>query len=133
MENYFDITMTDDQLRTISSIGLAHMGDAVFEILVRTWLCAHGKATGKGLHQATIALVRAESQAKMAGRILPLLTEEEAAVFRRGRNAQVHSVPPHASRAQYGEATALEALFGWLWLRGRKDRINELFCVMMEE
>ena len=133
MENYFDITMTDDQLRAISSIGLAHMGDAVFEILVRTWLCAHGKATGKGLHQATIALVRAESQAEKAERILPLLTEEEAAVFRRGRNAQVHSVPPHASRAQYGEATALEALFGWLWLKGRKERINELFCTMMEE
>ena len=128
MENYFDITMTDDQLRAISSIGLAHMGDAVFEILVRTWLCAHGKATGKGLHQATIALVRAESQAEKAERILPLLTEEEAAVFRRGRNAQVHSVPPHASRAQYGEATALEALLGWLWLKGRKARINELFC-----
>lgn len=133
MENYFDITMTDDQLRAMSSIGLAHMGDAVFEILVRTWLCAHGKATGKGLHQATIALVRAESQAEKAERILPLLTEEEAAVFRRGRNAQVHSVPPHASRAQYGEATALEALMGWLWLKGRKARINELFCTMMEE
>ena len=133
MENYFDMTMTDDQLRAISSIGLAHMGDAVFEILVRTWLCAHGKATGKGLHQATIALVRAESQAEKAERILPLLTEEEAAVFRRGRNAQVHSVPPRASRAQYGEATALEALFGWLWLKGRKERINELFCTMMEE
>ena len=133
MENYLDITMTDDQLRAISSIGLAHMGDAVFEILVRTWLCAHGKATGKGLHQATIALVRAESQAEKAERILPLLTEEEAAVFRRGRNAQVHSVPPHASRAQYGEATALEALLGWLWLKGRKARINELFCTMMEE
>ena len=133
MDNYFDITMTDDQLRAMSSIGLAHMGDAVFEILVRTWLCAHGKATGKGLHQATIALVRAESQAEKAERILPLLTEEEAAVFRRGRNAQVHSVPPHASRAQYGEATALEALLGWLWLKGRKARINELFCTMMEE
>ena len=133
MENYFDITMTDDQLRAMSSIGLAHMGDAVFEILVRTWLCAHGKATGKGLHQATIALVRAESQAEKAERILPLLTEEEAAVFRRGRNAQVHSVPPHASRAQYGEATALEALLGWLWLKGRKARINELFCTMMGE
>ena len=133
MENYFDITMTDDQLRAVSSIGLAHVGDAVFEILVRTWLCAHGKATGKGLHQATIALVRAESQAEMAGRILPLLTEEEAAVFRRGRNAQVHSIPPHASRAQYSEATALEALFGWLWLKGQKERANELFCRMMEE
>ena len=132
MDNYFDIQLTDDQLRSISSIGLAHVGDAVFELLVRTWLCAHGKATGKGLHQATIALVRAESQAEKAERILPLLTEEEAAVFRRGRNAQVHTVPGHASRAQYGEATALEALLGWLWLRGQKDRIGQLFDNMME-
>ena len=133
MENYFDTTLTDDQLRAISSIGLAHMGDAVFEILVRTWLCAHGKATGKGLHQATIALVRAESQAEKAQRVLPLLSEEELAVFKRGRNAQVHSIPLHASRAQYSEATALEALFGWLWLKGQKERANELFCRMMEE
>lgn len=66
MEQYFDIRLTDDQLRAISSVGLAHMGDAVFEILVRGWLCAHGKATGKGLHQATIRLVCAESQAQKA-------------------------------------------------------------------
>lgn len=133
MENYFDITLTNDQLRAISSIGLAHMGDAVFEVLVRAWLCAHGKATGKGLHQATIRLVCAESQAEKARGILPLLTDEELAVFKRGRNAQVHTVPGHASRAQYGEATALEALLGWLYLRGEKTRINELFCKMMEE
>ena len=133
MQDYFDIDLTDDQLRAISSIGLAHMGDAVFEVMVRTWLCAHGKATGKGLHQATIRLVCAESQSEKAKRILPLLTEEEQAVCKRGRNAQVHTVPVHASRAQYGEATALEALLGWLWLKGRKDRVNELFCAMMEE
>ena len=133
MEQYFDIRLTDDQLRAISSVGLAHMGDAVFEILVRGWLCAHGKATGKGLHQATIRLVCAESQSQRAQRILPLLTPEELAVFKRGRNAQVHSVPAHASRAQYAEATALEALLGWLYLRGQKARINELFCTMMEE
>lgn len=133
MDNYFDVQLTDDQLRSISSIGLAHIGDAVFELLVRTWLCAHGKATGKGMHQATIRLVCAECQAAKAERILPLLTEEETAVFKRGRNAQVHSVPGHVSRAQYGEATALEALLGWLWLKGRKDRVNELFCGMMEE
>ena len=132
MENYFDIALTDDQIRGISSIGLAHMGDAVFEILVRGWLCAHGKATGRGMHQATIRLVCAESQAKKAEKILPLLTDEELAVFKRGRNAQVHSVPAHASRAQYGEATALESLLGWLYLKGRKERINELFCNMME-
>nr|WP_325303622.1 ribonuclease III domain-containing protein [uncultured Dysosmobacter sp.] len=133
MENHFEPHLTDDQLRAISSIGLAHMGDAVFEILVREWLCVHGKATGKGLHQATIRLVCAESQASRAQKILPLLTEEEAAVFRRGRNAQVHTIPGHATRAQYGEATALEALLGWLYLGGRRDRVNELFCVMMEE
>ena len=133
MENYFQMCLTDDQIRAISSIGLAHMGDAVFEILVRTWLCAHGKATGKGLHQATIRLVCAESQAEKAKRILPVLTEEELDVVRRGRNAQVHTVPGHATRAQYGEATALEALMGWLWLKGRSERANELFCIMMEE
>ena len=114
-------------------IGLAHMGDAVFEVLVRSWLCANGKATGKGLHQATIRLVCAESQAEKAERILPLLSEEELAVFKRGRNAHVKSVPGHASRAQYGEATALEALFGWLYLGGQKERINALFHAMMEE
>lgn len=133
MENYFDVTLSADDLRAISSIGLAHLGDAVFELLVRTWLCAHGKATGRGLHQATIHLVCAESQAEKAARILPLLTPEETAVFKRGRNAQVHSVPAHASRAQYTQATALEALLGWLYLQGRRDRINELFCRMMEE
>ena len=133
MDYYFDPHMTPDQLRSISSIGLAHMGDAVFEILVRTWLCEHGKATGKGLHQATIKLVCAESQAQKAQRIMPLLSEEELAVFKRGRNAQVKTVPNHASRAQYGEATALEALLGWLYLGGRKERVNELFLIMMEE
>lgn len=133
MENYFAPALLPDQLRSISSIGLAHMGDAVFEVLVRTWLCEHGKATGKGLHQATIRLVCAESQAEKAEKILPLLTEEENAVFKRGRNAHVKSVPGHASRAQYGEATALEALLGWLYLLGRQERINELFIKMMEE
>ena len=132
MENYFHPELGREQILEISSIGLAHMGDAVFELLVRSWLCAHGGATGRGMHQAAVRLVCAESQAEKAEKILPLLTEEERAVFRRGRNAQVHTVPHHASRAQYGEATSLEALLGWLYLRGEPERINELFCVMME-
>ena len=133
MVNYFEPALTDDELRAISSIGLAHMGDAVFEILVRTWLCAHGKATGKGLHQATIRLVCAESQSQKAQKILPLLSEEELAVFKRGRNAQVHSIPAHASRAQYGEATALEALLGWLYLNGQLSRVHELFDTLWQQ
>ena len=60
------------------------------------------------------------------------LTEEELSVYRRGRNANVHSIPAHASRAQYQQATALEALLGYLYLQGRRDRVNELFCRMME-
>ncbi len=132
MENYFEPTLTAAQLQAISSVGLAHMGDAVYEVLTRAWLCAHGKATGKGLHRSAVALVCAETQAERAERILPLLTEEETAVFRRGRNAHVHAAPGHATRAQYAAATALEALFGWLYLAGRRERINELFCEMMK-
>ncbi|MCI9554980.1 Mini-ribonuclease 3 [uncultured Oscillibacter sp.] len=133
MENYFQPELSRGSILEISSIGLAHMGDAVFELLVRAWLCAHGGATGRGMHRSAVRLVCAESQAEKAEKILPLLTEEERAVFRRGRNAQVHTVPHHASRAQYGEATALEALLGWLYLQGRLERINQLFCIMMEE
>lgn len=133
MDNYFYPALADKDVQVISNIGLAHMGDAVFEILVRTWLCVHGKATGRGLHKATIELVCAESQARRGQAVLHLLSEEELAAYKRGRNAQVHSVPGHASRAQYSEATALEALLGWLWLQGRQERINELFCRMMEE
>ena len=132
MENYLEPRLTPDQLYNISSIGLAHVGDAVFELMVRGWLCVHGKSTGKGMHQAAVRLVCAESQAEKARRILPELTAEELAVFKRGRNAQVHSVPAHASRAQYGEATALEALLGWLYLSGRRERVSELFGRMME-
>ena len=133
MENYFEPCLAPDQLRAMSSIGLAHIGDAVFEILARTWLCAHGRATGRGLHQAAVRLVCAESQARCAERILPMLTEEEAAVFRRGRNAHVHTVPHSASRADYLKATALECLLGDLYLRGERARISALFSAMMEE
>ena len=130
MEQYFDIRLTDDQLRAISSVGLAHMGDAVFEILVRGWLCAHGKATGKGLHQATIRLVCAESQSQKAQRILPLLTPEELAIFKRGRNASASSVPKHAEIADYRRATGVEALFGYLFLKGERQRLETLFAKM---
>ena len=127
MEHYFNMELTDDQLRSISSIGLAHMGDAVFEVLVRSWLCANGKATGKGLHQATIRLVCAESQAEKAERILPLLTEEENGAFRRGRNAGHGQHPKGATVGEYRNATGMEALFGYLHMMKNEARITELF------
>ena len=133
MVDYYSTTLHDDELRAMSSIGLAHLGDAVYELLVRTYLCVHGKATGKGLHRATVALVCAPKQAELSEKILPLLTEEEQDVFRRGRNANVHTIPHSADRAQYQKATALEALFGYLYLKGEKERVNTLFNAMMEE
>ena len=132
MTNYFQLDVSPDQLRAISTLGLAHLGDGVFELMVRSWLCLHGKATSKGLHKATVRYVAAPAQAKAVEKILPLLSEEEGDVFRRGRNTSPHSVPQNASRADYQAATGLEALFGWLWLQGRTERLNELFAVMME-
>ena len=133
MDNYFEPVLTDDQLRAISSIGLAHMGDAVFELLVRRSLCVGGKTVNGKLHKETIARVCAPAQAAFVGRIMPHLTEEETAVYKRGRNAHVSNIPKNATASEYGKATGLEALFGWLWLRGEKDRLNELFERMMVE
>ena len=132
MYDYFFAKLNEDEIRAISSIGLAHLGDAVYELLVRTYLCVHGKATGKGLHRATIALVCAQSQSRFSDLLLPSLTEEETAVFKRGRNANVHTIPHSADRAEYQKATGLEALFGYLYLQNRHERINELFDLMME-
>ncbi len=88
--------------------------------------------SGNILHRATVELVCAPKQAELADAIFGELTDEEHDVFRRGRNANVHTIPHSADRAQYQKATALEALFGWLYLQGRHERINELFNRMME-
>ena len=132
MENYFALRLREDDIRAISSIGLAHLGDAVYELLVRAYLCAQGKATGRGLHRAAVELVKAPAQARLADQILPLLTAEELTVFKRGRNANVNTIPHNASRSDYLKATALECLFGYLYLQGTTERINELFNAMME-
>ena len=101
--------------------------------MVRSWLVLHGKATSRGLHRATVRLVAAPAQAALTEKILPVLSEEEADVFRRGRNTSPHTVPKAASREQYQAATALEALFGYLYLQGKTERLNELFTLMMGE
>lgn len=133
MTDYFHLNASRDTLLNLSSLGLAHLGDSVFEVMVRSWLCLQGKAKAGDLHRATVKYVAAPSQARMAQAILPQLTEQEQDVFRRGRNTAPHSVPKAASREEYQTATALEALFGWLYLQGRTERLNQLFALMMEE
>ena len=133
MTDYFHLNLERDALLSLSSLGLAHLGDGVFEVMVRSWLILRGKAKAKDLHRPTVRYVAAPAQAAAVERLLPLLTPEEADVYRRGRNTAPHSVPKAASRAQYQAATGLEALFGWLYLQGRTERLNELFEVIMAE
>ena len=133
MENYLKMNFDKKQVDAISNLGLAHMGDCVFEILCRSYLCAKGGKTVDKLHRETIHMVKATSQAKFVEKLLPLLDEEELAWYRRGKNSHVHAVPKSATPAEYAKGTGLEALFGALWLLGRTERINELFNAVMNE
>ena len=119
--------MTAAELNQLSILALAHVGDAVYELLVRSYLSSHGLVKVTELHRATVSMVKASAQAEAAARLLPLLTEEERAVYRRGRNSHVGSVPQAATKAEYHAATGLEAVFGWLHLAGESERISELF------
>ena len=132
MIDYFHLNTERDRLLSLPTLGLAHLGDGVFEVMVRAWLCLHGAARVKDLHRATVSYVSAPAQAARTARILPQLSQEELDVFRRGRNTAPHSVPKSASREEYQTATGLEALFGWLYLQGRTERLNQLFSAMME-
>lgn len=121
------------RIDAISNLGLAHVGDAVYELMCRSYLCAKGDQTVKTLHRDSVALVKAPTQAALAQKLLPALTEEEQAYFRRGKNAHSHAAPKSATPKEYSLATGLETLFGALYLSGRVDRLNELFAIMMEE
>ena len=133
MENYFEMQLTPLQVNAISNLGLAHMGDGVYELMCRAYLCNRGDQTVLKLHKDTVALVKAPTQAAFADKIKPFLTEEEMDYFRRGKNAHTHAAPKSASRAEYAKATGLEALFGALYLLGRTQWLNELFAMMMKE
>lgn len=132
MENYFKMNLNKQEIDAISNLGLAHMGDCVFEILCRGYLCARGGKNVGNLHRDTINLVKAQSQAKFVDQLLPLLNEEELAYYRRGKNAHVHAVPKSCTPAEYAKATGLEALFGALYLAGQTERLNELFKTVMD-
>ena len=131
MTDFLHPSIDNDSLRAMSSLALAHMGDCVYEIMTRSWLTTSGLVTNRNLHRETIRLVCAGAQAAGAAAILPMLTEEEMDVFRRGRNAKPKSVPKSSSVAEYAHATAVEALFGWLYLQQRYDRLNELFSAIL--
>lgn len=133
MAELFEKHYTADQLRAIPVLTLAHVGDGVYELLARTRVvdsCPEGKVAQA--HRHTVSLVSAGAQAKAAHLLEPMLTEQETAVFHRGRNCHVNSVPKRASREEYAYATALETLLGYLYLSGQTDRIGELWAVILE-
>ena len=127
------MNMTKAEIDAISNLGLAHMGDCVYEMLVRAYLCAQGNKTVAQLHKQTITMVKATYQAEFVDKMLPLLTEDEMTYYRRGKNSHVHAVPKSATPAQYAKATGLEAMFGYLFLSGKKERANEIFNLVMKE
>lgn len=124
---------TSQQINAMSALALAHIGDAVFELLVRTKLCTDGYTRNGNLHRKTVERVCAPAQAALTEKLLPLLTPDELAFYRRGRNAHVHGIPKNATHAQYAKATGLEALFGALYLRGDIARVEALFAAVTEE
>ena len=131
MENLFAVAMEPAQVKAVTNLGLAHIGDGVYELLCRTYLVNRGDKTVLKLHRETVELVKAPTQAKFADKLRPMLTEEEMDYFRRGKNAHTHAAPKSASRQEYAKATGFETLFGALYLLGRKERLMELFAICM--
>ena len=118
----------DSNLNSYSSASLAYLGDCALEICVREYLVRElGLSSSAKFNKAALDFVRAPKQAEAMKNILPLLDEEEEAVFKRGRNVGHTNTPKSATVSEYRSATGMEALFGWLWLAGRHERINELF------
>jgi ribonuclease-3 family protein len=132
MDGFFPALSTQN-VNQMNMLALAHVGDAVYELLVRSRLCMENRTAVTQLHRMTVSQVNAAAQAQAAEKLFPVLTDEERSVYKRGRNAKVNSVPHHAEIAQYHAATGLEALFGWLYLLGRRERLEELFARITEE
>ena len=120
-------------IEEISTAALTYLGDSIIELCVREMLVQKGVSSAKNLNSTALLFVKAEAQADAIKTVLPLLTEEENAAYRRGRNIGHTNTPKSATVGQYRMATGMEALFGYLYLKGRKDRINELFAIAYEE
>ena len=119
----------DINFNELSSDALAYLGDCVIEMRVREYLVTHGVTTSGALNKKSLDFVKAGAQAKAMLNILPLLSPEEEAMYKRGRNKQGGNVPKSASMSEYRSATGMEVLFGYLHLKQKFDRISELFSV----
>ena len=119
-------------LRTYSPLTLAYIGDAVFEMMIRTLIVEKGQRAANTLHRHTTKIVCAQTQAKMADTLQSIMTEQEQDIYRRGKNTKLHSSAKNASLSDYRKATGFEALCGYLFLKGETDRIMELVKLALD-
>lgn len=124
--------ITKTEAKRLSPGLLAFYGDSVYELYVRRSVVAQGDRPSAELHGMSVKMARASFQAAAFEKLLPLLTEEEADILRRGRNSTGLSAPKSSNSAEYHKATAVEALFGYLSLIGGDERIEELFRAITE-
>ncbi|MBQ9155587.1 MAG: ribonuclease III [Eubacterium sp.] len=118
--------LSEDQLKTYSPLSFAYIGDAVYELIIRTVIVTRGNTRPGRYHKEAISYVNAAAQADLIKKIKPALSQEELAIFRRGCNAKPATTAKNQTRHDYRIATGFEALVGYLYLRGRTDRILEL-------
>ena len=123
----------EQDLRAYSPLTLAYLGDAVYELVIRSVVVERANRSANDLHKEAVKYVKAQAQAKIMDAILEDLTEEEAYVYKRGRNANSHTVAKNATRADYRKATGFEALVGYLYLTKRMDRVLELISIGLEK
>lgn len=133
LTNYLEVGRVYDErsIKELSPLALAYVGDGVYELLVRTYILQKNYRP-KELHRRSISYVKAKSQHLLMEKIFSFLSEEEKGVYRRGRNAKSHTMPKNANITDYRAATGVEALFGYLYLLGREQRILEIFMEMVE-
>ena len=125
--------LPDVDIKTYSPLALAFIGDGIFDLIIRTLVVGTGNTKASQLHKRTSQMVKAPAQSQMVETILPLLTEEEEAVYRRGRNAKSPTMAKNATMAEYRRATGLEALMGYLYLNNQFERIVELMKAAINE
>lgn len=129
----FSNLFPDCDYKSMSALSLAFIGDAVYEVFIRQNILSKGDAKVKTLHNDCVKLVNADFQAKMTDIFLPLLTEEEAAVFKRGRNAHAGHTPKNKSEAIYHKSTGFEALIGFLYLKKDYERLFYFFSLILQQ
>lgn len=118
--------MEDVDLRTYSPLTLAYIGDAIYDLIIRTLIVKQGNSRPEKMHKRASALVKASAQAEMIERLLPMLTEEEHAIYKRGRNAKSYTMAKNATMLDYRKATGFEALMGYLYLKEDMSRLIDL-------